>query len=269
MSGARRTPSDSRIVFTTRDKRLLELVRRFQLLSRDQVMALAPFGSLTRANTRLAALVSARLLSRKRLPIYPGQGSAQALYFLGTQSEAALAIDSAALVNQVRRISRWDYRQVEHVVAANRVLCDALRALDRGPDAQILAFRTEPELRRLFADRSLVPDGWFAWTESGKRFNCFVEVDLHHEGLREWRGKVLRYLEYAESGLHRERFGFGSFRVCVLAKSLSRVNHLKQLSQTAGRLFLFAEFDCASAGGVFGPVWFSAQGDSRIKLTEA
>src|SRR5207244_3591664 len=75
------------IGLTERDRRIADLVYRYRLLSRDQLMKLAPFGSLTRANTRLAALVQAGLLSRKVVPVYPGKGGAQALYFLGRSAD--------------------------------------------------------------------------------------------------------------------------------------------------------------------------------------
>jgi hypothetical protein len=259
----------SRTFVTGRDKRLIELVYRFRLLRRDQLMALAPFGSLTRANTRLAALVRARILSRKVLPIYPGKGSAQALYFLGRESGCVVSAAPELLGTQIRQVSRWDLRQVEHVVSANQVLIDALKAIECVPASTIAAFHTEPELRQLFSDRTLVPDGWFAWTELGKRFNCFLEIDLHHEGLREWREKVLRYLEYSESGLHAERLGFRSFRVLVLAKSEARLRHLRQIGGEAGRMFLFGEIGKVDAGNFFGPTWLRADGEIRVRLTEA
>lgn len=259
----------ARTVLTGRDRRLIEYLRRFRLLSRDQAMALAPFGSLTRANTRLAALVRARLLSRKVLPIYPGKGSAQTLYFLGRESRCVVSVPPELLEAQLRQIGRWDLRQVEHVVAANHVLIDALGAMEQSPGATASCWRTEPELRQLFSDRTLVPDGWFAWTELGKRFNCFLEIDLHHEGLREWRGKVLRYLEYAESGLHLERFGFRAFRVLVLAKSEARLKHLRQIAEEAARLFLFGEIGKVDAGNFLGPKWLKAKGEEQVSLTEA
>src|SRR5207253_9649107 len=99
--------------------------------------------------------------------------------------------------------------------------------------ARLISFRTEPELRQMFSDRTLVPDGWIEFEHTSRRFNCFVEVDLHHEGLYEWRTKVLRYLEYAESNLHEERFGFRSFLVLVLAKSNERLRHLRQIGEAA------------------------------------
>jgi hypothetical protein len=104
------------------------------------------------------------------------------------------------------------------VITANQVLVDFLSAANRLPETQMLSFRTEPELRRTFLGQPLVPDGWFAWTNQGKRFNCFIEVDLAHEGLTQWRKKVLDYLTYAESGLHQEIFSFRSFRVLVVAQ---------------------------------------------------
>jgi hypothetical protein len=257
-----------RIALTERDQRLVGLVSRFRLLSRDQLMALAPFRSLTRANTRLASLVRAGLLSRKVLPVYPGKGSAQALYYLGRQSGNALDSASHAPRTQVRQIARWDLRQVEHVLAANQVLVDFLTAVQTVVPAVPTSFRSDPELRQIFADSALVPDGWFAWTEGGKRFNCFVEVDLHHEGLREWRSKVLRYLEYAESGLHHERFGFNAFRVCVVAKTAKRLASLRQIAEAAGRLFLFGEARAVTAQQFFNAVWLAARGTAQVRLVE-
>src|SRR5438876_2490868 len=128
--------STSKLAFTERDRRLLAFAHRFRLLSRDQLMSLAGFGSLTRINTRLAALVAARLLSRKALPIYPGKGSAQALYFLGSASRAFLDADAEVVGRRIRQISRWDLRQVEHVIAANQVLVDASCALGQTPEAR-------------------------------------------------------------------------------------------------------------------------------------
>jgi hypothetical protein len=232
-------------------------------------MALAPFGSLTRANTRLAALLHAGLLSRKLLPVYPGKGSAQALYFLGRAGGGVLSIDPKWLSQQLRQTSRWDLRQVAHVLAANQGLADALEAAAKSQAAAVDGFRTEPELRQVFSDRRLVPDGWLAWTESGKRFNSFFEVDLHHEGLQEWRAKVLRYVEYAESGVHQGRFGFRAFRVCVLAKSTARLDNLRRIAETAGGLFLFGQIGAVDAGNFFGPIWLGARGATRFRLSEA
>ncbi len=258
-----------RTSLTERDRRLIEHVRRFRLMSRDQLMAIAPFGSLTRANTRLATLVGARLLSRKQMPVYPGKGSAQALYFLGRASGAVLKIEHETLGTHIRQVSRWDLRQVEHVVAANQALVRAIQAIRGAPAAAIIAFRTEPELRQLFSDRRLVPDGWVAWAELGKRFNYFLEIDLHHEGLQEWREKVLRYLEYAESGVHQERFGFKAFRVLVLAKSAARIKNLRQIGEEAGRMFLFGELGNVDAQAFLNPVWLTAKGETPIKVVEA
>jgi hypothetical protein len=267
---ARRTSSGERLVLTARDRQLLASVARFRLVSRDQAMALAPFGSLTRANTRLARLVRARLLARKSLPIFPGKGSAQALYYLGLANRTA-SDDSSdlTLVNQVRRIARWNLQQVTHVIAANQVLVDLLTALRQSLEADLLAFRTEVELRELLVQRELVPDGWIAWRQDGKRFNSFIEVDLHHEGLTAWRKKILGYQDYLTSGLHQELFGFRACRVLVLAKSRRRLANLRTLAQVAGRLCLFAELGTVGPRTIFSRVWLPASGREPVALREA
>lgn len=253
---------------TERDRRLVDLVSRCRLLSRDQIMRIAPFGSLTRANTRLALLVQERVLSRKLMPSYPGKGGAQALYFPGSDADS-LGIDRDVLARQIRQVRRWDLRYVAHVLAANEALTAFIAALAGRTDAALLSFKTEPELRQALLNHALVPDGWISWIQSGRRFNAFMEVDLHNEGLTEWRMKVVHYLQYADAGLHAELFGYRSFRVLVIAKSVARQKNLRQIAQTGGRLFLFALLGDLSAQTVLGPAWLPTVGDVPIRLTEA
>jgi hypothetical protein len=261
------TRATAPIVLTDRDKQLLEYMFRFRLLNRDQIMALAHFNSLTRANTRLAKLVKARLLSRKQTPVVPGHGGAQALYHLAPASVGVLNADPSAIIAQSRQASRWDLRQMDHVITANQVLVDFLSAVNRLPETQMLSFRTEPELRRAFLAQPLVPDGWFAWTDQGKRFNCFIEVDLAHEGLTQWRKKVLDYLTYAESGLHQEVFSFRSFRVLVIALGARRLDGLRRTSEHADRFFLFAQLGEINAQTILGAAWLPVLGSDRVSLT--
>src|SRR5207302_5457197 len=111
------------------------------------------------------------------------------------------------------QVRRWELCQVEHVVAANEVLVRLGESLRRTLDSSLLSFRTELELRQIFLDQTLVPDGWIAWRTGVWHVNWFIEVDLHHEGLSEWRDKIVRYLNYAASGMHKEVFGCESFEV--------------------------------------------------------
>lgn len=262
------TRTDSKpLQMTARDRRAIEFLYRFRLLTRDQIMALAPFHSLTRVNTRLPALTRADVLSRKRLPIYPGQGSAQNLYYLGRKATDLVPIDPAAILQQVRQVGRWDLRQVEHVRAANGVLIGLYTALSRAHSD--VRFETEPELRNKFQGRTFVPDGWIAWTAEGRRFNCFLEIDLHHEGLTDWREKILTYQTYADSGEHQQRFGFRGFRVLGLAQTARRLAGLRQVAASAGRLFLFSELGTPPDAMAGDAVWFRAAGADRLRLVEA
>lgn len=266
MSSPTRNP---RLLVTDRDRSLLEYLYRFRLLPRDQAMALAGFHSVTRANTRLASLAKTKLISRKTLPVLPGHGSAQTLYFLGLASVNVINVDASTVAAQIRQVSCWDTRQVAHVIAANAVIVNFLSAARRNPAIHVESFRTEPELRRLLLGRPLVPDGWIAWMERGRRYNVFLEVDLGTEGLRQWRGKVGEYLSYAESSLHPELFGFRSFRVAVLAKTRRRMESLRAMSGPADRFFLFAELSAITAETVLHNAWLPVAGGPLIKLAEA
>jgi hypothetical protein len=265
---ANSSPRPTRHALTKRDHSVLAYISRFRLLSRDQLMALAPFGSLTRANTRLAILMRAGLLARKQLPLYPGHGSAQALYYLTAKCGGLVETDSAELAQRQRQIGRWDMRQIEHVRAANQVLINLVAAIEGSSNTSLDSFRTEPELRRIFLERSLVPDGWISWSANGQRFNCFLEIDLHHEGLKEWRKKILEYRSYAESGLNQELFGFRFFRILVLAKSRVRLNNLRQVAAEAGQLFGFAQIDQIDSRNILDAIWLPAAGNTPASLME-
>lgn len=231
------------LALTERDMRMLVLLYRFRLLNRDQLMAIAPFQSLTRANTRLGALVRAGLLSRKPIPIVPGNGSAQAVYSLGPGSSAFLKVDPSEVRRRARQVRRWDLGQVEHVLAANEVLVRLGEAIRKSQHLSLISFHTETELRQAFSGRALVPDGWIAWHDAGLPVNWFFELDLHHEGLTEWRGKLLRYLNYASSGLHKESFGFDSFAVLVVTKTVKRLQSICRLAEPVADFFRFATID--------------------------
>src|SRR5262245_43889946 len=88
---------------TERDRRVLELVGRFSVASRDQLMAAVPFGSVTRANTRLKYLVDRKFLKRLYLPIRPGHGGAPAIYAIGRRAGQEAA-----------RVHRWSTGQLAH-----------------------------------------------------------------------------------------------------------------------------------------------------------
>lgn len=267
--GKKRSHQSVRLALTERDTEITKATYRFQLLSRDQYIEAGFFGSVTAANTRLRPLVETQILQRKIMPIYPGHGSAQTHYFLGKGSATVLDVCPAVIAQQIRQIARWELRQVEHVRAANQVLLSFIAALRHAPDAELIGFRTEPELRRTFLDCDFAPDGWIDWVALGRHFNCFFEVDLHHEGLTVWREKIAKYRRYAESGGHGERFGFGGFRVLVLAKSAARIQNLRQIASTAGRLFLFAELSSINFRNVLLPVWLPAKASPPLALTEA
>lgn len=266
MTPASVVQAESAVVLTPRDRRVLEHVWRFRLLNRDQLMLLAPFRSVTRANTRLAGLAKAKLLSRKFLPVHPGHGSAQALYAVGSATARALGKDPVEGLRQSRQASRWDAIHTAHLQTANQILVEFLAYSNRSSDPKVLGFQTEAELRRQFIDHRLVPDGWIAWAREGKRYNAFIEVDLHHEGLREWRKKIVDYLAYVESGFHSELFHFQACRILVLTRSRKRLDHIRRLAEIAGRMFLFATIDDLRPSSVFGPVWLTPSGQTRTTL---
>jgi protein involved in plasmid replication-relaxation len=256
------------LVISERKRRLAEVTWQLGLVSRDQGMVAVDIHSIPRMNAETAPMVKADILRRKEVPVCPGHGGAQSLYYSGRASAAVLAVSARELARRIRQVASWGVGEVERVRAENQVLIDIYAAIQQTSGSQLIGYRSELQLRQLFLDRGLVPDGWIAW-RAGKRFNCYLEIDLGSEGLPIWRAKIDKYLQFARSGQHQELFGFTAFRVLVLAKSERRLANLRQMASAAGRMFLLATLSEVNPSSIFSPVWQTADGSSRIALQDA
>jgi Replication-relaxation len=154
---------------------------------------------------------------------------------------------------------------VTHQLSINRIYCLLKFRPIPALDAQFLRWISfyEP----LESGTRLIPDGYFEIRTPQKTIAAFLEVDLGHEGLSVWKGKVQAYLRYAISGNFEKRSGQPQFRVLVTTNTERRMHSLR--AATCGlteKIFWFSTFDSIERDGFWSPVWLRAQGDQRQSL---
>jgi hypothetical protein len=248
------------IVIQERDRTLLKGLATFHVVDREQAKIVAGFGSTTRANTRLLALTKAGLLRR---------------FFLGATGSSrkavyALSMKGAALVGVALRGPRRPRNEslvadffVLHQLAINNVHCELKRPL---PDVSLtrwLSFH-EPLAQNL----RLIPDGYCELKTPTGTIAAFLEVDLGHERLVVWAGKIKRYIQFALSGEYERNFGQHQFRVLVIANSERRLLSIRKLVRAATqKIFWFATLESVHHKGIFAPIWLRPESDEEQSLS--
>src|SRR5262249_50601631 len=110
----------------------------------------------------------------------------------------------------------------------------------------------------------LIPDGYVEFETQAGMVAAFVEVDLGHERLKGWEGKVRRYLSLASSGKFERPFGERRFRVLVAAHSLKRLLSIRQtVAGSTHKIFWFATLDEIKRDGLFAEIWLRPKADGR------
>lgn len=252
------------IVLQPRDRHLLEELAVMRIIDREQSRLVAPFGSITRANGRLLALTRAGLL--RRIFLGTAAGGKKALYLLSL-SGARLA--GASSIGPKRKRDELVVADlfVAHQFFVNDLYC-AFKYGFNIPDGmrfcRWLAFpapldRTIP----------LVPDGYVELDGSGLALAAFIEVDLGHERLSVWQGKVRNYLHYAVSGRFAEQFGRSRFLVLAVCDSRGRMESLRAATASlTDKIFRFATFSSIRDHGLWSAVWLKPKGNDPQPLVE-
>jgi hypothetical protein len=246
------------IVIQERDRLLFKELSALSVLDREQAKIIAGFGSTTRANTRLLALTRAGLL--RRFFLGASGASRKAIY--------ALSAKGAALVGVIPRGPRQPKDSflladffVLHRLAVNDIYC-ALKAAASIPGASLGRWRSfrEPLAHNL----RLIPDGYFELVTPAGNIAAFVEVDLGHERLIVWRGKIRNYLQLALSGDYLRRSGQQRFRVLVLANSERRLLSIRNaVRSSTQKIFWFATIESVQRNGFYGHIWLRPDGNDR------
>jgi hypothetical protein len=253
---------NSHLILQPRDLHLLREVAEMRVLDREQAKVVARFGSTTRANTRLLALVRAGLLRR----FFLGSGGGRrALYALSSRGAQAVGVPLRGPRRPQDALLVADYF-VGHQLAVNAIYC----ALKYGaiPIPQVTFHRWLSFSEPVVPGIGLIPDGYVEFMTPTGIIPCFLEVDLGHESQTIWKGKAEHYLQLAVTGKYQEQFGQERFRVLVIANSERRLHSIrKTVAEITEKVFRFATL--ASVGtGFFAPVWYRPKEDKPKQLIE-
>jgi Replication-relaxation len=248
------------MVIQERDRQLLRELAGLRVIDREQAKIIAGFGSTTRVNARLLALLRAGLL--KRFFLGTAAGGAKAVYALSRKGAQFMGV---ALSGPQRRNDEaliGDFF-VQHQLAVNDIYC-ALKAHEA---PGVMFRRWQSFSRPLTPDIRLIPDAYLELEISAGVAAGFLEMDLGTESLRVWKEKVRNYLRYALSGAFEKEFGENHFRVLVIAHSERRLRSIRDLvAASTEKIFWFASLESIGRDGLFAPIWLRPREEDRLPL---
>lgn len=198
---------------TERDRRLLRDMALSHVLSRDQIIALNYFGSVTRTNTRLRQLRSERIVRTIATPFF-----AQHLYSVGPQAPSLLNERISSLVAARTGSPRF----LQHALCVTNV---RIALLKRGATA----WRFEQQAHSVFEwqgqSLEVRPDGLALF---GDRITA-VEVDLGHVAPAKFREKLLALDTFLACGSCQRQWKVEGCKLLVVTTGKLRARRLERL----------------------------------------
>lgn len=191
-----------------RDIKLLRDLALSHLLSRDQIIQLGYYGSITRLNFRIKKLIEVGYIQRLNTPLF-----SQSLYAATKKASEIIGENVAPLLES--RIGSPRYLQHALTLSSTRI---ALIGKTGGD------WRFEQQLWRKVDGHEIRPDGLLLASSP-----TFVEVDMGHMGSSRFRAKLAAYQALALSGSCQSLYGFKDFRLLAVTTGSLRARHLRQL----------------------------------------
>jgi hypothetical protein len=246
------------LVVQPRDRRLFEEFAIMRVIDREQAKIVAGFGSTTRANARLLALVRAGLLRRFFL------ASGKALYVLSDKGSRLASVPLRGPRRRTDEVLVADLF-IEHQLAINGVYCAMKYGAIPVPGVQYQ--RWFPFHEPITKSIPLIPDGYVEFATPAGILAAFVEVDLGQERGPVWKDKASNYLRLALSGDFERLFGVNRFRVLVFANSERRLRSLrKTIAAVTQKLFWLTTLHAVHSQSLFSSVWYRPTGEIATAL---
>jgi len=245
-----------------RDLRLLRALPLLRIIDRRQAAFIAPFTSITRANSRLHKLNQAGLL--KRFFFVSALGGKRAVYSLSKKGAEVAGVSANPLNRPADSFLIGD-KFVAHQLAINDVYCAAVSKTPKGgPGIQNWRSFQRP----VSLTSAIIPDAYFEIRTIEDIRPAFLEVDLGTEAFPVWDRKVKGYVAFAASGEFEKQFGHSRFRVLVVLTSDARMHSLRaHISKTTFKLFYFSTLQKISTEGFWGNIWLRPEGQQTQSLT--
>ncbi|MHB8637443.1 MAG: replication-relaxation family protein [Fimbriimonadaceae bacterium] len=207
------------------------------VLSRDHILGIGYFGSVTRLNTRIRALRAEGFVRVLETPFYN-----QFLYSAGPKAGTIVGEHIASLLSSRSASPRF----IQHCLCVTNA---RLRLMAMG----MQSWRFEQQARSTFRyggrDLEVRPDGVALFE---KRI-AFIEADLGHVAPAKFREKLTAYNAFVASGECRRVWGMESFRLLTLTTGPKRAESLRRLTPQGSafehRCVTFEEFEIPAPGG--------------------
>ncbi|MBS1722965.1 MAG: replication-relaxation family protein [Armatimonadetes bacterium] len=198
---------------TSRDARLVRDLALSHVLSRDQLIGLGYFTSVTRANTRLRNLVASGLVRRTETPFF-----SQSLYAAGPKA----GVVTGERIGGILSGRSGSPRFLQHALCVNNV---RLALLAQGASA----WRFEQQLSLTFPyagrEYQVRPDGLAAFP--GRI--TVVEADLGHVAPSKFKEKLLAYDAFVLSGECQRHWKLPTFELLTVTSGRLRASRLRRL----------------------------------------
>jgi hypothetical protein len=250
------------IIIQERDRHLQRELAVMRVIDRVQAMCIAGFGSITRANARLLALVRAGLLLR----FFMGTDAVgkKALYTLSPKGAALVDSRYGGLRRGRDEVLVADFF-VSHQLKINEIYCILKYRPIPIPETRFV--RWVSFSKPIATGSALVPDGYAEIAVPGKVLAAFLEVDLGHETRATWVKKVKEYLRLAKSGTFPQKSGQDRFRVLAITNSERRLESIRAATAAVtDKIFWFTTFDAIARDGFWSAIWKRPKGDQCLAL---
>ncbi len=200
------------IALTERDIRLVRDIALSHLLSRDQVLRLGYFGSVTRCNTRLRELAAESYI-RKLTTSFQSQG----LYTVGRKARSIVGDRIAQIIDRRLPTPRF----VQHALAVTDLRLALLEKFGG-------EWRFEQQSRVRFLHGHLYeirPDGVLLT----QNLPILVEADQGHVCQGKFSAKLASYKAFVDSRQCERIYGTPTFRLLTQTTSRTRAHNLRKL----------------------------------------
>lgn len=260
---------------TERDLKLLTEVALHRAVTREQLMSLGFFSSVSRATRRLRSLFDAHYL--RRTFVASGPYNAHMVHVLGPAAldlvVTSTGIERPELQRQIHRDPARTF--LEHSLACLDVRVAIEKAV-KTCGQHLVMYLPEPLCRHEYSlvkrgretRMVLKPDAFFQMKSRGVNYSAFVEVDLGHVSSHQMELTFRRYQHYLEDHAFAEVYGASAFEVLVITTAGERrIRHLAALAPTLQPVVRFSTLQDLQKSNFFGSIWRSDRG-KRTSLLE-
>ncbi|MCZ7538791.1 MAG: replication-relaxation family protein [Anaerolineae bacterium] len=275
------------MVFTPRDKDILEAIYHHEGVLADYQIERLFFDSTRRMKARMSLLYHngyVNRLSRQQRNSYGFMA-----YFLDEKGIDYLASVRGVLPKDLRARAKDERTSlIRHDVKLNDVRIAVMAALENLPDVEVVEWVNS---RTFWADhdtvtyqdkdgkrlrRNIRPDAYFYIVLEGRRQRrMLLELDMRTEHNKRFVDEKIRPgLAYIASEAYKDRFGANAGQWLVVTTGEERLANMKRHAEQVGnaaRAFYFTTFDEATSPGAFftQPIWQRATIEEPVALFDS